>query len=164
MSLTGLPLSLVGIAHPPWSASSTRRAPAGRPRAGGPDASGFPAPTGSCLRHADVPFADLAALVASARCVVAGDTGLPHLATALGAPSVVLFGPVSPLLWGPPGHPRHRAVWHGDPHGAARPGDAHGESLDERLSRVTVEEVLRAVREARAYANRRDDEPTEVPR
>ncbi|WP_260615114.1 MFS transporter, partial [Streptomyces sp. WAC05292] len=42
----------------------------------------------------------LAALVAHARCVVAGDSGVAHLASALRTPSVVLFGPVAPRLWG----------------------------------------------------------------
>ncbi|MFF1510132.1 glycosyltransferase family 9 protein [Streptomyces sp. NPDC058326] len=94
-----------------------------------------------------VPFGELCALVAGARCVVVGDTGLAHLATAFGTPSVVLFGPVSPLLWGPPAEGPHRALWHpaaGDGE-ALRPGDAHGTAPDPRLLRVTVDEVLTAV-------------------
>ena len=56
--------------------------------------------------------AALAGLVAAARLVVCGDTGVAHVATAFGTPSVVLFGPVSPLEWGPPpGRPRHVALW-----------------------------------------------------
>ncbi|WP_431946856.1 glycosyltransferase family 9 protein [Actinacidiphila sp. bgisy167] len=97
---------------------------------------------------ADVPFTRLAALVAHARCVIVGDTGLAHLASAFGTPSVVLFGPVSPRLWGPPHRPCHRVLWHGDRHGAARPGDAHGLRPDERLLRITVDEVLHAARDA----------------
>ncbi|MBQ0986935.1 glycosyltransferase family 9 protein [Streptomyces sp. F63] len=93
---------------------------------------------------ADVPFPDLAALVARARAVVVGDTGLAHLATALGTPSVVLFGPVAPRLWGPPADPRHRVLWHPDGPGA-RPGDAHGRRPDERLLRISAEEVLAAL-------------------
>lgn len=95
----------------------------------------------------DVPFDRLTALVAHARCVIVGDTGLAHLATALGTPSVVLFGPVAPRLWGPPADPRHRALWHPDGDDAARPGDAHGAEPDERLLRITPEEVLAAVRD-----------------
>jgi ADP-heptose:LPS heptosyltransferase len=56
---------------------------------------------------------ELAALVASARLVISGDTGVAHLATAYEIPSVVLFGPVPPAVWGPPpDRPRHRALWH----------------------------------------------------
>ncbi|MGW0838962.1 glycosyltransferase family 9 protein [Streptomyces sp. NPDC002787] len=106
-------------------------------------------PVGAVLGGADgdLPFDRLAALVAGARCVVVGDTGPAHLAGALGTPSVVLFGPVAPRLWGPPAHPRHRVLWHPADDDSARPGDAHGEEPDERLLRITVDEVVAAVRD-----------------
>lgn len=57
---------------------------------------------------------ELAALVGRARLVVSGDTGVGHLATAYGTPSVLLFGPVSPSVWGPPaGASQHRVLWGG---------------------------------------------------
>jgi ADP-heptose:LPS heptosyltransferase len=88
---------------------------------------------------------ELAALVAAARVVVSGDTGIAHLATAYRRPSVVLFGPVSPALWGPPLRsgergPLHVVLWHGD--GA---GDPWGTSLDPALARITVDEVTAAL-------------------
>ncbi|MGY1840886.1 MULTISPECIES: glycosyltransferase family 9 protein [unclassified Modestobacter] len=83
---------------------------------------------------------ELAAVVAAARVVVCGDTGVAHLATAYRRPSVVLFGPVSPALWGPPSRPQHRVLWHGD-----GTGDPHGSELDPALARVTVEEVTTAL-------------------
>lgn len=93
-----------------------------------------------------LPFPRLAALVAAARAVVVGDTGIAHLATALGTPSVVLFGPVSPRLWGPPPAARHRVLWHPGPAGRApRPGDPHGTRPDPRLLRITPAEVLAAL-------------------
>jgi hypothetical protein len=56
----------------------------------------------------------LAALIAHARLLICGDTGVAHLATAYGTRSVVLFGPVSPALWGPPqGTGRHTVLWRG---------------------------------------------------
>ena len=62
-------------------------------------------------------LAELAWLVANARLLVCGDTGVAHLATAYGTPSVVLFGPMSPAEWGPPpGRGQHVALWRG-PHG-----------------------------------------------
>ncbi len=79
---------------------------------------------------------ELAAVVAHARVVVCGDTGVAHLATAYRRPSVVLFGPVSPALWGPPPRPQHVALWHGD-----GPGDPWGTTLDPALARITVDEV-----------------------
>jgi len=83
---------------------------------------------------------ELAALVAAAGSVVCGDTGIAHLATALGTPSVVLFGPVSPSLWGPPpGHPQHRALWAGES------SDPHAATPAAGLLSLTVDEVLAAL-------------------
>ncbi len=89
---------------------------------------------------------ELAAVVAAARVVVCGDTGVAHLATAYRRPSVVLFGPVAPALWGPPartgdgGGALHVVLWHGD-----GTGDPWGTELDPALARITVEEVLGAL-------------------
>jgi ADP-heptose:LPS heptosyltransferase len=83
---------------------------------------------------------ELAAVVAAARVVVCGDTGVAHLATAYRRPSVVLFGPVSPALWGPPPRAQHVVLWHGD-----GTGDPWGTDLDPALGRITVEEVVAAL-------------------
>lgn len=82
---------------------------------------------------------ELAAVVAHARRVVCGDTGVAHLATAFGAPSVVLFGPTSPATWGPPDPARHRALWTG------RTGDPHADRPDPGLLEIAPERVLAAV-------------------
>ncbi|NMH98371.1 glycosyltransferase family 9 protein [Pseudonocardia acidicola] len=83
----------------------------------------------------------LADLVADARLVICGDTGIAHLATAYGTPSVVLFGPVSPALWGPPHRPRHRALWRG------RTGDTFADRPDPGLLEIDVADVIDAVGE-----------------
>jgi ADP-heptose:LPS heptosyltransferase len=83
---------------------------------------------------------ELAAVVVTARVVVSGDTGVAHLATAYRRPSVVLFGPVSPALWGPPPRPQHVVLWHGD-----GTGDPWGTELDPALAKVTVDEVTDAL-------------------
>ena len=85
-------------------------------------------------------------LVAAAALVLCGDTGVAHLATAYRRPSVVLFGPVSPALWGPPartspdGSVLHRVLWHGDGN-----GDPWGADLDPALEKITVDEVRAVV-------------------
>ncbi len=94
----------------------------------------------------DTGLDELAALVAHARLLVSGDTGVAHLATAYGTPSVVLFGPVPPRRWGPPpDRPRHRAIWHGT---RAEPGDTLDPGVHPALLRVSVGEVLAAAAEA----------------
>jgi ADP-heptose:LPS heptosyltransferase len=81
---------------------------------------------------------ELVQLIATAERVVSNDTGVAHLTYALGVPSVVLFGPVSPQRWGPPPGP-HEAIWHG------RSGDPHAAVLDPGLAAITVDEVLAAL-------------------
>jgi ADP-heptose:LPS heptosyltransferase len=111
---------------------------------------------------------DLAALVAHGRLLVSADTGIGHLATAYGTPSVLLFGPVSPRRWGPPDdHPWHRVLWHEHLAGAldvgagpgrvenvgAGPGrvEAEGSGSGARthpaLAAIQVEDVLEAIGE-----------------
>lgn len=83
----------------------------------------------------------LAAAVTAAARVVCGDTGVAHLATAVGTPSVVLFGPVSPAEWGPPADRiQHRALW------AGRRGDPHADTPDPGLLAITVPQVVAALR------------------
>jgi ADP-heptose:LPS heptosyltransferase len=87
----------------------------------------------------------LAGLVASARMVIAGDTGLAHLASAYARPSVTLFGPVPPAEWGPPAHPRHQVLWPGSP---GYRGNPHGTATDPALATITVSAVLAATEQA----------------
>jgi ADP-heptose:LPS heptosyltransferase len=92
-------------------------------------------------------LSELIALIGQARLLISGDTGAAHVATNYGTPSVVLFGPVSPAVWGPPANPRHQVLWHGD-----GPGDPHGHDLDPALSRISEDEVLAAAQRAQAAA------------
>lgn len=79
-------------------------------------------------------------LVARAGLIVSGDTGIAHLASAYGTPSVVLFGPVDPAQWGPPATGPHVAL--------ARPAHRRGarfaDDPDPALLAIGVEEVLAA--------------------
>ncbi len=92
-------------------------------------------------------LAELLALVARARLVVSGDTGVAHVASNYRVPSVVLFGPVSPRVWGPPPDPRHQALFHGD-----GTGNPHGTTPDPALLRISVDDVTAAVEKALAAA------------
>ncbi len=97
---------------------------------------------------------DLAALVAAARVVVSGDTGIAHLATGYGTPSVTLFHRVSPALWGPPPElPWHRPLWLPE---AAHPLGA----ISSEQVLATVDAVLAAVAgDDRAARAGHDDGP-----
>ncbi len=82
----------------------------------------------------------LAAVFAAAGKVVCGDTGAGHLATAVGTPSVVLFGPIPPSMWGPPPtRPQHVPLW------AGKLGDPHGAEVDPGLLEISVADVLAAL-------------------
>lgn len=81
---------------------------------------------------------ELAELVALAGRVVCGDTGIGHLATAFGTPSVIIFGPTSPERWGPPpARRRHRPLWSGSK------GDPHASRPDPGLLEIRVDDVLK---------------------
>lgn len=110
-------------------------------------------PPDSVPRETDL--SDLAALVADARLVLSGDTGIAHLASAYATPSVVLFGPTPPHRWGPPADGPHDVLWHG-----SGVGDPHGDAPDPALLRISVDEVVARselrLRSASAADRRRD--------
>ncbi|MBO3102884.1 glycosyltransferase family 9 protein [Cellulomonas sp. zg-ZUI168] len=88
-------------------------------------------------------LAGLAARVAGARLLVCGDTGVAHLATATGTPSVLVFGPTPPLWWGPAiDADLHPVLWHGN---GSAVGDPHGTVLDPALDAIGTDEVVTAV-------------------
>ncbi|MEU5830287.1 glycosyltransferase family 9 protein [Micromonospora tulbaghiae] len=102
---------------------------------------------------------ELAALVAYARLVLCGDTGIGHLATAYATPSVLLFGPVPPSWWGPPpDRPWHEALWTG-PRPAA--GD---EEVHPALAALDVPDVLAAVDRVERAARHRPRVPVQRAR
>lgn len=82
----------------------------------------------------------LCSLVAGSDLVVSGDTGIAHLASAFGIPSVVLFGPVDPAQWGPPAGGPHVALTDT----SVRRGDPFASDPDPALLAVTPADVLAA--------------------
>ena len=86
-------------------------------------------------------LAEFAVLIADAGVLVSADTGAAHLASAYRTPSVVLFGPVPPALWGPPADGPHIALT-GDPR---RAGDPFADHPDPALLAVTPADVIAAV-------------------
>ncbi|WP_247043245.1 glycosyltransferase family 9 protein [Arthrobacter rhizosphaerae] len=86
-------------------------------------------------------LSQFAAAVADARLVISADTGAAHLASAYGIPSVVLFGPAPPEIWGPPPGP-HVVLTKA----AVRRGDTFAADPDPAILGVATQEVLEAVR------------------
>lgn len=101
----------------------------------GPGERGLATAVGAEVLTPDLP--QLAALVAGAAALVCGDTGVAHLATAYGTPSVLLFGPTPPAEWGPRCGP-HTVLW------AGGRGDPHGAGPDPALLELTETDVLDA--------------------
>ncbi len=108
----------------------------------GPAERELAAAVGTEVRQPDL--TGLAALVAGAALVVCGDTGVAHLATAYGTPSVLLFGPTPPAEWGPRSGP-HTVLWRGGR------GDPHGAHPDPALLALEVPDVLAAARMALSH-------------
>lgn len=106
---------------------------------------------------------DLAGLVetiGAATCLVSGDTGAAHVATATATPSVLLFGPTPPRWWGPLiDLDRHRVLWPATP---GYRGDPHGAHLDPVLHAITTDEVIAAVRAPWPTAAARSDVPESI--
>jgi ADP-heptose:LPS heptosyltransferase len=82
---------------------------------------------------------ELVAAVAAAGRVACGDTGVAHLGTALGTPSVILFGPTPPGEWGPPPDEGHIVLW------AGHRGDPHGDAPDPGLLEIAPADVVAAL-------------------
>jgi ADP-heptose:LPS heptosyltransferase len=88
----------------------------------------------------ELDLVQLAASISSARLLISGDTGVAHLASAYGTPSVVLFGPTPPSRWGPPPDGPHTVLWRGST------GDPHADQPDAGLLRIAAAEVVIAAR------------------
>ncbi|KUH93776.1 glycosyltransferase family 9 protein [Mycobacterium sp. IS-3022] len=99
------------------------------------DAAGLPP---SAVLAGTLGLLELVALISDCRLLICGDTGVGHIATATGTPSVLLFGPTPPNRWGPRGSGPHIAVWAGDK------GDPHADRPHPGLLLITVPRVLHA--------------------
>jgi ADP-heptose:LPS heptosyltransferase len=91
-----------------------------------------------CVLAGALDLTGLAAVVAAARLVISGDTGIAHLASAYQTPSVVLFGPTSPVRWGPPADGPFTVIWRGVT------GDPHSRWVHPALLEIGSDEVLAA--------------------
>ena len=94
----------------------------------------------------DCPLDQLAAIVARASLALTNDSGIGHLAAAVGTPVLALFGPTHPVLGFAPRGLRDRVIQVDEP---CRPCSRHGKKpcwREERFcfTRLTVDNVVRA--------------------
>ena len=61
-------------------------------------------PIGAAMTAKSLPLDILAATIAQSNAFVGNDSGIAHLAAALGIPSTVIFGPSLPQHWAPLAH------------------------------------------------------------
>jgi ADP-heptose:LPS heptosyltransferase len=73
-----------------------------------------------------MPLRDVSRLLRESRGFIGNDSGITHLAAYLGVPTIALFGPTDPRIWGPIGR-RSRVIW------------------KRSLAEITVSEVLQAM-------------------
>lgn len=83
----------------------------------------------------------MVAQIADCQLLICGDTGVGHIATATGTPSVLVFGPTPPSRWGPRGQGPHVTVWAGEG------GDPHGDRPHPGLLLITAARVVEASRQ-----------------
>jgi len=57
----------------------------------------------STVKIGKLPLRTLAVLLKRGKCFIGNDSGITHLAAAVGTPSIALFGPTDPGVWGPRG-------------------------------------------------------------
>ena len=87
---------------------------------------------------------ELAAVLSLAACCVGNDSGVTHLAAALGVRTVAVFGPTDPAVWGPLGE-RVTIVQGQCPEGPCSRERRWECARQVCLERVSVEEVVAAV-------------------
>lgn len=88
----------------------------------------------------NLPLIHLAAVLKTTTAYLGNDSGISHLAASLGLPTVALFGPTDPALWGPKG-PGVRIIYGKNIGTAGSPG-VPPESSHPRLENIRAEQVV----------------------
>jgi heptosyltransferase-3 len=88
-------------------------------------------PNGRILPQ-DLSLVELSRYLRTIRAFIGNDSGITHLAAYLGCPTIALFGPTDPRIWGPIGR-RSRVIW------------------KTKLEDISVNEVLTAIHHAQHY-------------
>ena len=106
-------------------------------------------PTGHVQEFVDQSIPELAAIISSAYLTIANDSGIAHLSSAVGTPTLALFGPTHPVLGFAPQGLFDRVVQAKEP---CRPCSLHGKAPCFReeqfcFTRMSIEHVARVASE-----------------
>ena len=98
----------------------------------------------------NLPLIYVASLLERCRCYIGNDSGITHLAAAVGTPTIALFGPTDPEVWGPRGG-RVTILWK-----SSGCSPCTGEELDRCthrrcLATIEVEEVIEKAKELMSH-------------
>ena len=106
---------------------------------------------------------ETAAVLAEADVFVGLDSGPSHLASAVGTPSVILFGPTDPVTCRPLG-PNVTVLWHGcEEDGLFSKTLRAGTQANRDIIKITVDEVMSALNSKIAVQARAKREPDTAP-
>jgi len=92
-------------------------------------------------------LAELAGLLALSRLHIGVDSAAPHIAAAVGTPTVTIYGPTSWRDWAPPG-PQHRVITPDMDCAPCFHKGCNGEGYSLCLETLTTERIQPAIREA----------------
>jgi ADP-heptose:LPS heptosyltransferase len=88
----------------------------------------------------NLPLVHLAAVLKASIAYLGNDSGITHLAASLGFPTVALFGPTNPTVWGPRG-PGVRIIY-GKNLSSLFSAEGGSESSRHGLEAIKLEEVI----------------------
>jgi ADP-heptose:LPS heptosyltransferase len=101
--------------------------------------------SGSSIPLHHLPLDELAAILKQCDFYVGNDSGITHLAAAVGTPVVALFGPTDPRVWGTRG--KHVSILHGKTDCSPCSREKMQVCPEQRcMETLSVEEVYLAVR------------------
>lgn len=86
-----------------------------------------------------LPLLDLASILAKCRAYLGNDSGITHLAAMMGIPTLALFGPTDPAIWGPRG--AKVQIISAEEAGTLHPGERK-EVLLSRMGQIKPEMVM----------------------
>ena len=96
--------------------------------------------SGVCGVAGEIELSETIALISRLSVLVTNDSGLMHVAGALGIPFVAVFGPTHPDLGFAPGYPSGGIVHAGVD---CSPCSIHGQSPCRKVKRVCMDEITR---------------------